>query len=133
VTDGAPHLVIDASAVVDLLLQAATSTHIAARLGEHEVVAPAHVDLEVLSALGRLQRAGVLEVPEVERRLALLVRLPISRVPVTELIIGAWQRRASLRLADALYVELAETLGCRLLTTDLRLGRSAAVADVIEP
>ena len=46
------------------------------------------------------------------------------------LILGAWARRHRLRLADALYVELATTRGWRLVTTDRRL-HDIPAADVV--
>jgi len=45
-------------------------------------------------------------------------------------VLGAWARRDQLRLADALYVELAVSLGLSLITTDRRL-HPAPVADVV--
>ena len=56
---------------------------------------------------------------------------PLARHPVGELITGAWQRRANLRLADALYVELANQLGIAMLTTDMRL-RPIGLVEVVE-
>jgi hypothetical protein len=40
---------------------------------------------------------------------------PVVRHPFAGLLLGAWERRANLRLADALYVELAESLSLSLL------------------
>jgi predicted nucleic acid-binding protein len=44
--------------------------------------------------------------------------------------VGAWAKRHSLRPADALYVELAESRGLSLVTTDRRLHATSA-ADVV--
>jgi len=44
---------------------------------------------------------------------------------------GAWLRRENIRLADALYVELAEQLDVPLITTDLRLARATPLAEAI--
>ncbi len=52
------------------------------------------------------------------------------RHPVSGLVLGAWARRDQPRLADALYVELAVSLGLSLITTDRRL-HAASVADVV--
>jgi predicted nucleic acid-binding protein len=49
---------------------------------------------------------------------------------VTSLLLGAWARRDQLRLADALYVELAATRALALVTTDRRL-HAVAGADVV--
>ncbi len=93
--------------------------------------APAHFDAEVLSALGRMQRAGVLTVAQVEAALDELRQAPVTRHGLQPLLAGAWARRDTFRLVDALYVELADRAGLVLLTTDLRLARAWPSADVI--
>lgn len=93
--------------------------------------APAHFDAEVLSALSRMQRTGVLTVPQVHAALDELRQAPLTRHPLTPLLTGAWARRDTLRLADALYVELANTTGLVLLTTDQRLARAWPSAEAI--
>ncbi|GAB3572877.1 type II toxin-antitoxin system VapC family toxin [Amycolatopsis endophytica] len=108
--------VLDASVLVDVL--AGTVLH-----------APSHLDGEVLSTLGRLERAGRLAASEVEQALAWLAAIPLTRHPVAELAAGAWARRADLRLVDALYVELAAKLHARVLTTDHRLARATPLAE----
>jgi len=45
-------------------------------------------------------------------------------------LLGAWARRASQRLPDALYVELASSLDLTLVTTDSRFN-PVHVAEVI--
>lgn len=114
-------VVADASALVDLLLGNDLGQAVGRRLAGTRLHAPAHVDAEVLSALGRLHRAGDLPASAVERQLTALSTAPITRHGVDELIVGAWGRRHRLCLADALYVELAVRLDCPLVTTDRRL------------
>ncbi len=123
-------IVADASALVDLLLANELGQAVGRRVAGHDLHAPAHVDAEVLSALGRLHRAGDLDANDVETKLASLASAPITRHAVNDLLLGAWARRHRLRLADALYVELATTLGCQLVTTDRRL-RDMPVADIV--
>lgn len=89
--------------------------------------APAHFDAEVLSALGRMQRAGALTVAYVDAALEELRQVH----GLSSLLAGAWSRRDTLRLTDALYVELAETAGLVLLTTDERLARAWPSAHAI--
>lgn len=122
--------VVDASALVDLLLGNELGEAVRHRIAGHALHAPAHVDAEVLSALGRLQRAGTIEADDVEARLHELTAAPVQRHPLSGLVLGAWARRDQLRLADALYVELAVSLGLSLITTDRRL-HAAPVADVV--
>ena len=96
----------------------------------HALHAPAHLDAEVLSALGRLHRAGDLEAGEVETRLRDLAAAPIQRHNVSDLLIGTWSRRHQLRLVDGLYVQLAVLLDLPLVTTDRRLPAAPSV-DVV--
>jgi len=49
---------------------------------------------------------------------------------VADLLPGAWARRHQLRLADAVYVELAVSRGLSLITTDRRL-QPVSIADVV--
>ena len=123
-------VVADASALVDLLLGNALGGAVQRRLAGHALHAPAHADAEILSALGRLQRAGEVQADRVEEMLAGLAAAPIERHPVSEVLLGAWARRHRLRLADALYVELAASRGLPLITTDRRL-HDVSVAEVV--
>jgi len=123
-------VVADASALVDLLLGNDLGEAVAARLAGHALHAPAHADAEILSALGRLQRAGAVEPDDVELMLTRLAAAPIERHPVASLLLGAWSRRHRLRLADALYVELAASRALPLITTDRRL-RSVQLVEVV--
>src|SRR2546427_11454402 len=100
--------VVDASAVIDLLLAGRVGRAVARRVRGHELGAPAHVDAEVLSGLGRLHRAGFLSASQVASRLEWLSSAELRRHPIAPLLRGAWRRRHNLRLVDALYVELAE-------------------------
>lgn len=124
-------VVADASALVDLLLGNELGVAVQARLTGHALHAPAHADAEILSALGRLQRAGEVEADNVEAMLTRLAAAPIQRHPVTDLLVGAWSRRHQLRLADALYVELAASRALPLITTDGRLHRVADAEVVV--
>ncbi len=125
------HLVIDASSLVDLVLGEAVGAAVQERIDGAALHAPAHLDAEVLSALGRLHRSGRLAGSVVTAQLAVISSAPIRRHSLPDLLRGAWQRRSRMRLADALYVELADRLGLRLLTTDRALARAARIAEVV--
>jgi predicted nucleic acid-binding protein len=117
-------VVLDASAMVDLLVGQSIAEAIGARLRHKVIHVPGHFDAEVLSALGRLRRAGRLAAEEVSELLDALRRAPFTRHQVHDLVVGAWSRRDTHRLVDGLYVELAEQLRAPLLTTDSRLASS---------
>jgi len=124
-------VVVDASALVDVLVGTARAAAVRERLQGAVWHAPAHLDAEVLSALGRLSRAGHLQQAEVDERLALLASMPLHRQLLPPLLPGAWARRIDLRLVDALYVELAAQLQAPLVTTDQRLARATPLAEGI--
>jgi predicted nucleic acid-binding protein len=124
-------IVLDASAMVEALIGTALGSQVRARMRGCELHAPAHLDAEVLSALGRLHRAGDLDADEVASALTELVAAPIQRHQLAELLTGAWASREQLRLVDALYVELSSSLPAVLLTTDARLARASDSADLV--
>lgn len=111
--------------MVEALLGTDLGREVRIRMREHELHAPAHLDAEVLSALGRLNRAGELDQAGVETALEGLADAPIRRHPLAGLLSGAWARRENQRLVDALYTQLAASLdSIPVLTTDARLARS---------
>ena len=122
-------LVLDASAMVDLLLGAPPTLAIRLRLLGGQLHTPAHFDAEVLSALGRLSRADIISATVVPALLPRVQNARIQRHPVGPLLTGAWGRRGDLRLVDALYVELAERLDAPIISTDDRLVAAAARAE----
>jgi predicted nucleic acid-binding protein len=117
-------LVADASAVVEVLRRTELGDRGAATMRGATVAAPAHLDAEVLSALGRLWRAGEVDSKAVERSLERVGRMPVRRYPLTPLLRRAWALRDSIALRDGLYVACAELLDAALLTLDGRLAQS---------
>lgn len=122
---------MDASAMVDLLVGSTLGSVTQERVRGHALHVPAHFDAEVLSALGRLHRSGVLSARQAGARIERLATAPHQRHLLDGLVVGAWKMRHSLRLVDALYVELAEQLECPLLTTDRRLAAASPSAELI--
>jgi len=123
--------VVDASAMVDLLVGTPLGDAVRSRLKDHELHAPAHFDAEVLSALGRLHRAGELSADDVADGLAKTAAAPIRRHELASLLDGAWKLRHAIRLVDGLYVALATGLGAPLLTTDAALAMTSPAAELI--
>ena len=120
--------VVDASVVVDLVIRGTTAAASATALAGRHLHAPAHLDVEVTSALARLHRAALLDESAVDAALTAFARAPIERHDLPPLTSGAWKRSAGLRVADAFYVELAHQLGTQVLTVDARLVRASSLA-----
>lgn len=128
----ADDIVLDASALVDSLLGTEPALAVRRRLRGAVLHAPAHLDAEVLSALGRLQRAGLLSERQVRARLERVAQAPIRRHPVGPLLVPAWRLRSNLRLVDAVYAALATELGgVPLVTTDAGLAANVATAELL--
>jgi predicted nucleic acid-binding protein len=124
-------VVLDASAMVDLLVGSAPAAGVASRLRGTQVRVPAHFDAEVISALGRLARAGTLSPRQASDRVRRLEGFPAERHPLPPLLSEAWRLWQNLRLVDALYVTLAQQLDAPLITTDGRLASATATAQLI--
>ncbi len=125
-------VVIDASAMVDYLVDSPLAGLVADRIKDSEVNVPAHFDAEVLSALGRLQRGGDLTENEVEQRVDLTAQAPFQRHLLAPLLTGAWALHHNVRLADALYIELADQLDATIVTTDSAMASGTTGADYLE-
>lgn len=120
---------LDASAVVDYLLRRGPTT--AARdaiLSGDLLHVPALCDIEVASALRRLMHAGQLESQRAGHALRDLTGLPLTRHTHLPLLGRILELRDNFSAYDATYVALAERLGARLLTTDVRLARAVRAA-----
>lgn len=117
-------IVVDASAVAELVLETETGGAVARRLGDEHSHAPAHFEVEVAGVIRRAVLRGLL--PERDGLIALddLLRLPVERWPLHGLMSRAYSLRATHSVADAVYVALAEGLNCPLVTSDRRLARS---------
>lgn len=121
-------LLLDASAVVDLLVRSEAGERVRAVLSRRPdpvLLTVGHLDAEVLSALARLHCADVLTEQHVGELLDHLGQLPMQRLPITgDLLVAAWGLRKNVSARDALYVAAAEASGARLVTTDDRLART---------
>ncbi len=120
--------VIDASTLVDLLLGRGQVD--VALVGRATLHAPTVIDYELLSAARRMSRTD-----RAERSQLLvdgLTRIQLVRHQAARLIAPIWGFRENFSAYDAAYVALARSLGAPLLTSDLRLARSAVrYCDVI--
>jgi predicted nucleic acid-binding protein len=118
--------VIDASAMVEILLNTPSGTRAERAIVGASLSAPAHFDAEVFSAIARLCRNE----PRRERSIGMVVealaQAPVTRFPCPPLLSTAWRMRANVAARDALYVALAQALKGVLLTADARLAWAPA-------
>jgi predicted nucleic acid-binding protein len=123
-------LVVDASALAELLLGRRAAGRVAEPLEEHgfELHAPHLIDLEVLSALRHVVASGDASPGRGDQAVADFLDLPIERYPHDVLVPRVWQLRDNFFAYDAAYIALAESLTAEavpLLTADARLARAA--------
>jgi len=127
-------IVLDASAAVDIVLDHTSSHWLMDHMAGHAMCAPAQQPAEVLSALARLRRGGIIEAAECRAALEEASGLDQEIVmPSSRHLLRALELQPSIRVTDGLYVALAEERDCSLLTTDLRLARSVTTCEVLTP
>jgi predicted nucleic acid-binding protein len=129
-------IVVDASALLEFLLQTALGARVEARLfrDEDELHAPHLVDVEVVQGLRRLVRAGEVSPGRADEAIADLTNLDLHRHPHVDLLGRAWKLRDSITAYDAMYVALAEAMEATVVTCDSPLAKTlgqGAPIDVI--
>jgi predicted nucleic acid-binding protein len=117
-------IVLDASAIVEWLLQLAKAEAVEARAFS-DVISQRHVphllDVEVAQALRRLVAANTVPASRAEQALEDLADLSLIRYPHDWLLDRIWELRHNLTAYDATYVALAEALDMPLVTCDSRI------------
>ena len=127
-------IVVDASAVIEFLLQTALGLRVETRLfrDADELHAPHLIDVETVQALRRLVRSGDVSADRAQEALDDLMMLAIRRHAHVDLAGRAWELRDNLTAYDAMYVALAEATDAPLVTCDARLGATPGHAARIE-
>ena len=120
-------IVVDASAVLELLLNTPASGRVAERLFARNdtLHAPHLLDLEVAQVLRRYTFSGEMEAERSEQALEDLADLPLNRYPHDVFLRRIWKLRHNLTAYDAAYVALAEALDAPLITRDATLARAS--------
>jgi predicted nucleic acid-binding protein len=116
--------VVDASALVELLLRGERAAAVAQAVRGSQMTAPDVVSPEVLSVLRRMERTGEVRPERAGQAVADLLDAPVRRFATLPLFPVVWELRGSVSAYDACYVALARALGCPLVTGDLRLTRA---------
>lgn len=119
-------IVLDASALIELLLHTEAGVLVADRILDPTVRlhTPHLADVEVAQALRRYVRSGEIEAEVATQALAQLRALDLERHPHIPLLERIWELRDNITAYDATYVALAERLEATLLTCDGRLSRA---------
>ena len=127
-------IVVDASAVIEVLLNTPAGVRAADRLfADGETLhAPHLLDLEVAQVLRRYALSAELDSARGAQALEDLAALPLSRYPHDVLLPRIWELRHTATAYDAAYLALAEALAAPLVTRDAALAASRGHAARIE-
>ena len=119
-------IVVDASAMLEFLLQTPLGTQVETRLfrGAEELHSPHLVDVEVTQGLRRLVRSGEVTAGRAAEAIADLGNLDLHRHAHLDLLTRAWQLRENITAYDAMYVALAEALDATVITCDVPLTKT---------
>lgn len=116
--------VVDASAMVEILLDTDRAPRVRAIFGNEELLAPDLINAEVVSSVRRLAAVGAIAGARADAAIDDLAEAPIERVLTTSLLPEMWSLRDRLSPYDAQYVALAKAIGCAVVTTDMRMSRA---------
>jgi predicted nucleic acid-binding protein len=118
-------IVIDASAVLEFLLQTPLGARVEARLFRDgdELHAPHLLDVEVIQGLRRLVRMGEVSSVRADEAIADLIDLDLHRHAHVDLLSRAWRLRDNITAYDAMYVALGEAIEAPVITCDRPLAQ----------
>ena len=119
-------IVVDASALLEFLLQTSLGARVEARLfgEEDELHAPHLLDVEIAQGLRRLVRTGEVSSGRAEEAIADLTDLDLHRHAHLDLLDRAWKLRDNIGAYDAMYVALAEAIEAPIVTCDSPLAKA---------
>lgn len=119
--------VLDTSAAVDYLLGSGVADRVQSLFAsEGQLAAPDLLVFETIAVLRRHAQRGALTAARAAAAIGDLGDLPIELFPSLPLRGRAWELRANLTAADALFVALAECLQEPLATRDAALAGEAS-------
>ena len=126
--------VVDASALLEVLLQTSRSQAASNRLfrtGEI-LLAPHLIDVEIAQVLRRYNAAGEMDDRRCREALADLADMPLVRYPHEFLLPRVWELRHNVTAYDAVYVALSEALDAPLVTRDSGLASAPGHEATVE-
>ena len=127
-------IVVDASALIEFLLQTALGRKVEARLlrDDDEWHAPHLIDIEVTQVLRRLVRAGELSADRANEAITDLADVDLHRHAHLDLLTRVWKLRENVTAYDAVYVALAEALDASVVTCDAPLAKAPGLRATVE-
>jgi predicted nucleic acid-binding protein len=127
-------IVLDASAVVDWLLQTPVGLQIEKRIYSYgeSLHAPHLLDVEVTQVLRRLVRERTIPAIRADEAVSDLLNLRVTRYPHFVFLPRIWQLRHNFTAYDAIYIALAERLNATLVTRDARLSTASGLKAKVE-
>ena len=127
-------IVLDASALLELLLDTPAGRTIATRIADPALGlhVPHLVDIEITQALRRYTQHGEIAAAEAEQALMDLRALDLQRHAHEPLLERVWELRRNLTAYDAVYIALAEVLDAIVLTCDRPLARAPGTTAHVE-
>jgi predicted nucleic acid-binding protein len=116
-------IVLDASAVLELVLRTPAGQRVADRIGspDETLHAPHLIDLEVAQVLRRYEAVRMLSPSRAAEALEDYTNLDLTRYPHEIFLQRIWDLRRNVTAYDGAYLALAEVLEAPLLTADQRL------------
>jgi predicted nucleic acid-binding protein len=119
-------IVVDASALLEFLLQTSLGARVEARLfrNDDELHAPHLLDVEIVQGLRRLVRSGEVAAGRADEVIADLTDLDLHRHAHLDLLGRTWKLRDNISAYDAVYVALAEAIEAPVVTCDGPLAKA---------
>jgi predicted nucleic acid-binding protein len=114
-------IVIEASAMVNALVDEPADPQLLAAIADADLHAPALLDFEVASALRGHALGGKIDQLRVDEAIEDFAAFSIERYPMTNALSRILDLRDNLGVYDAAYVVLAEALQAPLVTCDAKL------------
>lgn len=131
-------IVIDASAIVELLFKTKAGEKIADIIFKNtsNIVAPELLNIEVLQVVRKFRKSREISNERAREFFDDFVSLPIKYYPHSFLLKRIWELKENFTAYDSTYIALAELLNAPLITTDLAFKRGRVnihKADIIIP
>lgn len=126
-------IVVDASALIELLLNRERARRIAGRILTGEpIYAPQLMALEVQNVIRKCLVRNELTLTRANQALEDFTGLPVVYYPHQPFLPRIWAMRHNITTYDAAYITLAEAMPATLLTCDERLAAAKGHAAQIE-